>query len=95
MIRIYHDARALAGYNASRFLSMVSENGGVETARTLLHASTVSDGYTALWERGHLELTVEAEILDAKWRSLFTKEEREIARRRLKEYGYSGELGED
>lgn len=92
MIGIYQDAKSLAGYNATRFLSMVSESGGLETARTLLHASNVSDGYTALWERGHLDLTVEAEILNPQWHSLFTSEEREIARKRLSEYGYTGTL---
>jgi len=74
MIRIYQDAKSLAGYNASRFLSMVSELGGLQTARSLLHASNVSDGYTALWDRGHLELTVEALILDPKWKPLFAPE---------------------
>ncbi len=93
MLRIYKDAKSLAGYNATRFLSMVSENGGLSTARTLLHASSVSEGYTALWERGHLELTVEAEMLDPKWHSLFTADDREIARKRLLEYGYTGPLG--
>jgi hypothetical protein len=67
---------------------MVSEHGGYETARILLHARTVSEGYTALWERGRLDLTVEAIILGPDWRDLFAELEREIARRRLAEYGY-------
>jgi len=37
MIQIYKRAKCEAGYNAIRFLSMVAENGGLETARTLLH----------------------------------------------------------
>lgn len=56
-----------AGYKASRFLSMVTDQGGYETARTLLHASAVSEGYTALWERKRLDLTVEAMILNPEW----------------------------
>jgi hypothetical protein len=93
MISIYKDAKALADYNASRFLSMVNENGGVSTARTLLHATRVSEGYTALWERGHLELTVEAQILQPRWRDLFSDEERDIARKRLAQYGFTGNVG--
>ena len=54
--------------------------------------SSVSDGYTALWERGHLDLTVEAVILKTKWRPLFTDAERRLAVRRLQEYGYTGKL---
>ena len=95
MIGVYKDAKSLAGYNASRFLSMVNENGGLATARTLLHASQVSEGYTALWERGHLELTVEAVILQPRWRELFSASERDIARKRLAQYGYTGHLGTD
>ena len=67
---------------------MVSDQGGYEAARTLLHASTVSDGYTALWERGHLELTVEALILKPEWHDLFSEAERNIARQRLIDYEY-------
>lgn len=88
MLNVYQRAKAEVGYNASRFLSMVTEQGGYEAARTLLHAQNVSDGYTALWERKRLDLTVEAVILKSEWRDLFSEGERDIARRRLAEYGY-------
>jgi hypothetical protein len=68
---------------------MLNEHRGLETARILLHASSVSEGYVALWERKRLDLTVEAVILAPEWRSLFSDEERDIARRRLAEYGYN------
>src|SRR6266480_7924576 len=86
MLGIYRRAKSEAGYTATRFLGMVVERGGLETARYLLHAEKVSDGYTALWERGRLDLTVEAIILQPEWRDLFSEIEREIARRRLAEY---------
>jgi hypothetical protein len=54
----------------------------------LLQASRVSDGYVALWEKNRLDLTVEALVVDAEWRPLFTEQEREIASKRLTEYGY-------
>jgi hypothetical protein len=92
MLDIYRRAKAEAGYNAMRFLGMVSERGGIETARYLLHAPKVSDGYTALWERGRLDLTVEAVILEPAWRALFSKAERQIAVARLREYGFAGPL---
>ena len=88
MLEIYRRAKSDAGYNATRFLGMVSEQGGYEAARTLIHASTVSDGYTALWERKHLDLTVEPLILKPEWHDLFSEVERNIARERLAEYGY-------
>ncbi len=92
MLEIYRRAKREADYNATRFLSMVVERGGLETARYLLHAAKVSEGYTALWERGRLDLTVEAVILNAEWQSLFSDVERRIAVDRLREYGHSGLL---
>lgn len=89
MLRIYQRALSEVNYNARRFLQMLDDHRGVETARILLHSHTVSEGYTALWERGRLDLTVEAVILDhAKWHSLFTEDELAICAKRLQEYGY-------
>jgi hypothetical protein len=62
MFRIYERARSEANYNATRFLQMLYEHRGLEIARILLHSTNVSEGYTALWERGRLDLTVEAVI---------------------------------
>jgi hypothetical protein len=91
MIDLYKDAKAI-GYNAVRFLRMVNEHGGVSTARLLLGTSSVSEGYTALWERGRLDLTVEAVILEPRWSQLFSDEQRSVAIDRLQDYGYQGEL---
>ena len=89
MMGIYHRARDEADYNATRFLNMLHEHRGLQTARILLHASNVSDGYTALSERGRLDLTVEAVIHDnPKWHELFTSEELAICTKRLKDYEY-------
>lgn len=88
MMSIYQRAKFEAGYNATRYLQMLQEHRGLETAKILLHASHVSDGYTALWERGRLDLTVEALILEKKWYPLFSDQEREIARKRLEDHGY-------
>ena len=89
MMDVYLRARNECGYNATRYLQILHEHRGLKTARILLHAANVSEGYTALWERKRLDLTVEAVILAPEWRYLFSDEEREIARRRLAEYGCS------
>lgn len=52
MFRIYERARSEASYNATRFLHMLYEHRGLETAQILLHSTNVSEGYTAPWERG-------------------------------------------
>jgi hypothetical protein len=92
MLIVYRRAKAEAHYTATRFLGMVVDTGGLATARYLLRAEKVSAGYTALWERGRLDLTVEAMILDDRWGPLFTDEERAVAVSRLQQYGQAGPL---
>lgn len=87
MLTIYRRAKSEAKYNAIRFLQMVSDHGGLETAHMLINSPTVSEGYTALWERGRLDLTVEAMILNnEKYQSLFSEDELTICAKRLKKY---------
>jgi hypothetical protein len=93
MMDVYRRAQNECDYKATRFLQMLHEHRGLETARILLHASKVSDGYVALWERKRLDLTVEAVILAPEWHSLFSESEREIARNRLADYGYKVSSG--
>ncbi|GAA3284079.1 hypothetical protein GCM10020218_041690 [Dactylosporangium vinaceum] len=83
MVRVYEQARDEAGYNATLFRSMVADKGGLATARQLLAASTVSDGFTALWERGRLDLSVEAAVVRPQFAPLFTDREIETAQTRL------------
>lgn len=87
MRSIYDRAKSECGYNATRFKKMLEEHGGVKTAKTLLQAPSVSDGFVELYMRKRLDLTVEAQILDnPKFWSLFDDAELDTARRWLKEY---------
>jgi hypothetical protein len=54
----------------------------------MLSSNQVSDGFTALWDARRLDLTVEALILEPEWLRLFTDQEREVARKRLCDYGF-------
>lgn len=76
------------GYRPTRFLQMIGEHGGLETAKALLRSATESDGFRELWERQRLDLTAETLVLMPKYEELFTGDERSMARRRLEEYGY-------
>jgi hypothetical protein len=89
MISIYEAAKRELGYNATRFLQMISEQGGLPTARQLLWSDAPSEGFTTLWERGRLDLTVEAHILLDEFESLFNDLDRDQARPRLEAYGWS------
>jgi hypothetical protein len=89
MFLVYQRALSEASYKATRFLQMLNDHRGLETARILLRSANVSEGYTALWERRRLDLTVEAVIHDnAKWHPLFTRDELAICVKRLTQYEY-------
>jgi hypothetical protein len=86
MLDIYRRAKVEAGYNASRFLQLVEARGGVAAARQLL-TGPPSEGFAKLWEKGRLDLSVEAHILHPEFAELFTAEEQRAARERLRAFG--------
>jgi len=88
MLNIYKLAERECNYNATRYLQMIYEHGGLMTARILLHSNKISNRYIALWDCNRLDLTVEALVIKMEWRELFTFEEINIANKRLKDYGY-------
>ncbi|CAN5760206.1 hypothetical protein BH24DEI2_BH24DEI2_10550 [soil metagenome] len=94
MMNIYKRALAEANYKATRFLQMLTTRSGLEVATTLLRSNAVSEGYTALYERQRLDLTVEALVLQPRWQPLFTVEELAMAQQRLREYQYLGLLAQ-
>lgn len=89
MLEIYEKAKKECNYHATRFFQMFDEYGGLETAKMLLRDPEIQEGFTNLYELKRLDLTVEAIVIDPKWKELFDPEEIEIARRRLEELGYS------
>lgn len=89
MFKIYERAKLESGYSARIFLGMLNDRGGLSTAKYLINTPKPSDGYTHLYERGRLNLTVEAMVVEnSDWHELFTEEELAKARRRLIQYGY-------
>ncbi len=88
MIGVFQQAKEECGYVATRFLQLVSEQGGLRAAKNLLHKERPSDGLFELWKRGRLDLSMEALVLQEPWFELFTEEELKEARRRLQELGF-------
>ncbi|NEA27520.1 hypothetical protein [Actinomadura bangladeshensis] len=88
MVAIYQTAKRELGYNATRFLQMVSNEGGLAAAKQLLWSDTPSDGFTTLWDHGRLDLTVEAHVLRPEYEEFFTDADRQKARERLEQYGW-------
>jgi hypothetical protein len=76
------------GYKPTGFMGMVTQSSAFEAVRTLLAKREPSEGFTTLWEKGRLDLTIEAIVLKAEWHHYFTHSERETARRRLADVKY-------
>lgn len=75
-------------YRPNYFLGMLSSDGGFHTATRLLAASKVSEGFTKLWEAGRLDLSVEALVVESKWRAHFDPVLLARAETVLKKAGY-------
>ena len=88
MLDIYKRAQRECRYTPTRFLQMVSEQGGLQAAKGLLASAEVSQGFTTLWEKGRLDLSMEALVLRSPWCDLFSEDELAVARERLSQLGY-------
>ncbi|MCX5668912.1 MAG: hypothetical protein NTX89_02160 [Candidatus Omnitrophica bacterium] len=88
MLNIYEEAKRKYDYNGLRFLQMIKEHGGLEAAKRIINDTNIKlQGFTELFMRGGqegLNLTVEALVLDPKWRDLFTDADRKIASERMR-----------
>jgi 5-methylcytosine-specific restriction protein A len=87
MLNIYENARKI-GYNASRFIKMVANQGGLNVAKKFINSNNPSDGFTKLVLLKRWDLTVEALVLKNKYHSLFSNKERQIVKNRLIAHGY-------
>lgn len=88
MKNIYFVAKKEIGYNASRFMQLVSQKGGVLAAKQLISKDGGTYGFEVLWEHKRLDLSVEAHVLKEEYQELFTNEERTLCKKRLEEFGY-------
>ncbi len=71
-----------------RFRQMIEEHGAVEAAKRLLATQEIQTGLMRLWEMKSLSKSMEALVIQERFRSLFTEEEIAEARRRLEGLGY-------
>lgn len=77
------------GYNATYFKQLVHQYGGVEAARRLLVSKEAQTGLFKLWELGCLEMSMENLVLQDRYASLFTPEELNMARKRLRDLQFT------
>jgi len=87
MLEVYEAPSREAGYRATRFLQKLRRDGGFETARYLLRQPGVSKGFIGLRKAAKLDLSTEYLVLRPRYASLFSNEERAVARERLLAHG--------
>lgn len=81
--------KVTGGYEFPGFLSMLNGLGALQAAHNLLIGKTkVHDGLTRLFLVGRLDLSLEASVIKSEWSSLFSAEEIETAKKRLRELDY-------
>ena len=66
----------------------VAAEDAMKSAHRCLSGRRLSDGFNALKDKGHLELSLEAIAIDKRYTVLFTDEEANEALTRLLEAGY-------
>lgn len=66
----------------------VENSEAVKSAHRILSGNRLSDGFNLLQTKGHLELTLEALVIDKRFTALFSDEEANEALTRLLEAGY-------
>ena len=66
----------------------VAAEEAMKSAHRCLSGRRLSDGFNALKDKGHLELTLEAIAIDKRYTGLFSDEEANEALTRLLEAGY-------
>ena len=76
-------------YKPTSFNKMVLELGGLPTAKSLLESTEPQLGLARLWQFNRLDLSVEFNVLQPQFATLFTSDERMSARKRLATYGYN------
>jgi len=76
------------GYAPNRFAGMIGRSNPFDVVRSLLVGKDVSDGFTELYLKKRLDLSVEAIALRPEWQSYFSQAELETARQRLAKAGH-------
>ncbi|WP_052679653.1 phospholipase D family protein [Rhizobium nepotum] len=71
------------GHNATKFREMLRKLGGKETARRLV-TSPASETFTKFFLKGRVDLTVEALVVQERWKPLFSEDVLRAAQLRLR-----------
>ncbi|WP_342116696.1 hypothetical protein [Pseudoduganella sp. OTU4001] len=84
------EARRVLNYPFSEFLDQLHRHGAYRTAASKL-GRIRSDEFAELASAGRLDLSLEAQVVNTKWRACFDPALVAMAESRLREHGYAGE----
>ncbi len=71
-----------------RFRQMIEQHGSIDAAKRLLASREIQTGLLRLWELSALDKSMEALVLQERFKTLFSEEEIQEAHRRLEELNY-------
>lgn len=71
-------------YRPQYFLNMVNELGYYQAAKKIASDKGISDGFTKLALKQRLDLSIESLVVDPKYSRIFTTEEIDNCRRKLR-----------
>ena len=86
MIGICERSRKEVRYNPTQLRAMIAALGGVAAAHQILQKPTVTDGFSVLWEKGRLDLTVESLVVSPRFSELLPEDDIQRARDRLSQF---------
>ena len=91
MLACYEKAKNECNYHADKFHREVKETGGLTVAKEQLASDVPRNALLLLHRMGRLDISTEALALNQQFRELFTKEELDRARNRLRCLNYNSE----
>ena len=89
MIELYKKVIKVVKYKPTRLMDYINRYGGYEAAVKYISTESNVQDFAVLWEKEHLELSVEALITKEEYRVLFNEDILNFCDRKLKEYSYA------
>jgi hypothetical protein len=88
MLVLYEKAKNECNYHADRFVQEVKETGGLAVAKERLSSDTPRTALYRLHKLGRLDICLEYLVLRTQFMELFTEEELDRARKRLRSLNF-------
>ncbi|ONI44038.1 hypothetical protein AN641_08635 [Candidatus Epulonipiscioides gigas] len=88
MLILYKQISKQIKYKSQNLLKYINEYGGYQAALKYIYTPSYTNDFSALWEAGRLDLSIEVLLLNEKYRSIIAPDVINFCTRRLNEYNY-------